>query len=107
MGTSGRGHLEYGETLEAAARRELLEETGLSAANFVFNSIVNRSDEHSQYLHISFLAEGVRGEPAPTPECSEWRWFPLGELPDTLFPWNADPIAAFLGGRLLVDNVRK
>ncbi len=68
------GHLEYKECLKSAAKRELLEETGLEADEFNFISLVNdiRVDQH--YIQVGFLAKGLHGEPIlKEPEfCSEW-----------------------------------
>ena len=92
------GHLEHGEGLEDAARRELLEETGLTATRLVFRNVVNRTENGVQYIHVSFLAEGVNGEPElrEPDACSDWKWFPLSSLPQPVFSWNAGPIEAFM-----------
>lgn len=58
------GGIEAGETPEAAARRELAEETGLTAASL--DLVLTRQDlgRHEHY----FRAEGVEGEPEPGAE---------------------------------------
>ena len=98
------GHLEFGESLEDAARRELKEETGLRAKSLTFKNIVNRKSGDSHYIHIGFLAE-ADGEPELCePEaCSEWGWFPLDTLPQPMFPWSMGPIQALQDGQVLVD----
>lgn len=102
------GHLEFGEGLVEAAHRELLEETGLKAQSLTFKNIVNRQGKESQYLHVTFLADGVTGEPEvrEPDRCEEWGWFPLAALPQPLFEWNKDPLSALQDGRLLVDAKR-
>lgn len=102
------GHLEHGEGFEEAARRELLEETGLTAETLVFQNVVNRCSGDEQYLHVSFLADGVVGEPVLTEpdKCSGWGWFPLDALPEPFFEWNKIPFEAQKDGRVFVDDVR-
>jgi len=97
------GHLEFGERLEKAAARELEEETGIKAKEFVFVNLINDlhdnlSHERKHYLQIGFLAkdigdiEPVLNEPDKT---EEWRWFYLNELPKEIFPSHIEQIRAF------------
>jgi len=85
------GHLDKGESIMAAAARELSEETGLVADSYEFIGLVNNPQkEHDRhYIQLGFLAKGVTGEPKllEPDRCYEWQWFSLNELPDTLiFP---------------------
>jgi 8-oxo-dGTP diphosphatase len=83
------GHLEFGETVEACAIREALEETGLAVriqsrgpwTNDVFVT------EGRHYVTVFMLAAVVGGElTVREPEkCSEWRWCPWDQLPEPLF----------------------
>lgn len=83
------GALEMGETLFACARREVLEETGLSIENLELVSISD--DLPGPQAPNHFVSIGVRatssGEPTVRePEkCREWRWFPPEKIPDSLF----------------------
>jgi 8-oxo-dGTP diphosphatase len=83
------GHLESGEHIIAAGRRELAEETGLAATVFKFVGLVNtpRLGSRGHYLQIGLLAKDATGEAAlqEPDKCAEWRWFALAELPDDLF----------------------
>jgi 8-oxo-dGTP pyrophosphatase MutT (NUDIX family)/GNAT superfamily N-acetyltransferase len=58
------GGIEPGETPEAAARRELAEETGLDAASL---ELVLAREDLGRHEHY-FRAEGVEGEPEPGAE---------------------------------------
>ena len=83
------GHLEYGESWEACARREALEECGLEMGAPIFFAATNDvyESEGKHYVTIFLIAEYVGGEAKRLePEkCKEWRWFSWNELPDNLF----------------------
>lgn len=89
------GHLEFGESIEDCARRELREETGLEALTVktgLWSSEVIDGDKH----YVTFFAEidGVRGELQllEPHKCETWQWFSKEALPSPLFP----PVVSFL-----------
>jgi 8-oxo-dGTP diphosphatase len=81
------GHLEYGETLEACARREVYEETALRVVNLRFLCLANIRDYDRHYVDVEFLAEVLEGEPyVREPHRVEgWGWYRLDALPMPLF----------------------
>ena len=95
------GHLEGGETVIAAARREGLEETGvrIEAEDVAFSSVVHRKDGDERvdfFVHV----QNWQGEPANTePEkCDELRWVNINELPDNVIPYVTKAIQNHLLG---------
>ncbi len=80
------GAQELGETAEAAARRELLEETALEvgplhlAANVdaIHHDDAGRIRFH--YTIIDFAAAWVAGDPRPGDDVSDLTWAPLTQL---------------------------
>ena len=83
------GHLEFGESVEDCARREVLEETGLRADLIepgpYTNDIFKKEDKH--YITLFAITEIEEGEPkVMEPEkCECWKWFSWNNLPQPLF----------------------
>jgi len=81
------GVLEAGETVEAGAVREALEETGVTVRpERVFNVLdfieFEGEQVHWHYVLIDLLCEYVRGNPFPATDAENARFIPLRELGD-------------------------
>lgn len=80
------GKVEFGESLADTAVRELLEETGINAiAQRVFTAV--DAFDHDQngavrhhYVLVAVLCSWVAGEPVPSDDAVEARWFAVTEL---------------------------
>jgi len=102
------GKLEFYESLEDCARRELEEETGLICDKMTFLHLNNDplpNDDQTHWLSAGFLAEGVVGEPKllEPDKCAEWKWFPLDNLPKDLWLGHKKSFPAYLKKARLVD----
>lgn len=84
------GHLDGGETVIAAARREAQEETGLhiQPEDILFSSVMHRMDGEER---VDFFVQirDWQGEPANTEpdKCDDLRWVPREGLPDNTIPY--------------------
>ncbi len=82
------GHLEFGETPEACAARELLEETGIRAISLRPGPWVNTIMEHDKhYVTIYVIVDQFVGEPQlmEPDKCEGWDWFAMNQLPSPIF----------------------
>ncbi len=98
---SAGGHLEWGETLEECARREALEELGVTVAGLQFLCISNIIAYDRHYVDVEFLGDIGGQEPQLTePEAfSEFGWFPLDDLPQPLFEAVRYALESYRSGR--------
>jgi ADP-ribose pyrophosphatase len=80
------GSIRLGETLQEAAEREVLEETGVRtragrpifAFDFLERDAAGAVRYH--YVVVDLLAEHLEGEPSPRDDALEARWFSPGEV---------------------------
>ncbi|HEY6922656.1 MAG TPA: NUDIX hydrolase [Steroidobacteraceae bacterium] len=83
------GRLEYGESIEDCARRELREETSLELGAVTLGPYTNDvfPEVEQQYLTVFVLAHECVGEPKTLEphKCEGWEWFGWDELPSPLF----------------------
>lgn len=87
------GHIEFGESFEDTAHREVLEETGLQITNVRFGAITNDvfTDEGKHYVTIWMLSDWKSGKAriVEPEKCLRQMWCTFDDLPSPLFlPWN-------------------
>jgi 8-oxo-dGTP diphosphatase len=87
------GHLEFGESFDDTARREVMEEAGIDIKNIRFGAVTNDHfvDENKHYVTIWMLSEWAQGEVRNMePEkCTAQTWNTFDDLPTPLFlTWN-------------------
>ncbi len=92
------GYMDRGETVEAAAIRETLEETGLTVA---LRGLVGvYSQPTSPVVVIVYSARVTGGTLAVMPECMDARAFRPGEIPlgELAFPSTGQALTEFMSG---------
>jgi 8-oxo-dGTP diphosphatase len=99
------GHVERGETAEAAARREALEEIAVTDLDLTFATAMQRTAHDlpiDERIDFFFTARSWSGEPriVETAKCADLRWFPLSRLPDPVVPHEAVVLAGLRRGDL-------
>jgi ADP-ribose pyrophosphatase len=89
------GRVEIGEKVEDAAKRELLEETGLTANSLEFFGVFSGPEVHHTYpdgnkayiIDIVFLCNDFSGEPLyQEEECLDLQWFEINNIPENISP---------------------
>lgn len=88
------GHLEPGETITAAAVREVAEESGITIETAdlepltTLHRFVPNGPPIEQRCDFFFRARSWTGEPVPLEPhtCADMRWFPLNSLPSPVVP---------------------
>ena len=90
------GHLDFGETVEACARREVEEEAGIQIRNIMPSGYTNDVfiDKEKHYVTLFVSSEYDTGEITvmEPDKCEQWQWFQWDRLPEPLF----QPIRNFL-----------
>ncbi len=84
----GGGHVELGENLAEAARREIREEWGIEIDLPRFLCVINLPGyDGLHYLSFGFTASWIAGEPHPerAGEFADFQWYALEALPSPLF----------------------
>ncbi len=84
------GHLEFGESFEACAIREVTEETGVTLFAPEFLAVTNDifAEEKKHYVTIFMIAQCPEEQTVKNiePEKTEsWEWFDTNKLPEKLF----------------------
>jgi len=87
------GHLEFGESFEGAAKREIKEETDLIIKNVRFGAVTNDhfAEENKHYATVWMLSEWESGEVKnmEPQKCTAQEWYTFDTLPEPLFlTWN-------------------
>jgi 8-oxo-dGTP diphosphatase len=83
------GNLEFKETVEACALRELKEETGLNPLSIQIGPWTqNVIDEQNHYISLFVIVSEFEGMPQRLEphKCEGWCWYQRDELPSPLFP---------------------
>jgi 8-oxo-dGTP pyrophosphatase MutT (NUDIX family) len=103
------GGLELGEVLEAGARREVCEETGLELDEMGLFGVFSGPEMFYRYpngddiygVMIVFLAQGWHGRICLNEEHTQWCWFTVDEIPEDVNPLIIPVIQKFKRGNFV------
>ena len=101
------GHMEYMESFENVAKREVKEETDMEVENVRFLRLYNLKEyAPKHYVDIGLVADWKSGEPkVMEPEkCAGWNWYDMDTLPAPLFATVPTYIEAYKTGRNFWDQ---
>jgi 8-oxo-dGTP diphosphatase len=92
------GMLEFGESPEDGARRELHEETGLQVGTLALWTVTNSVWGERHLVGLVYVGDWREGEPSnrEPSRCRAWEWFPWHSLPAPLLRPIADMVTAGL-----------
>lgn len=91
------GFVDRGEAVEAAARREVLEETGVEVELDGLLGVYSTAG--NPVVFIAYAGRISAGTPRPGPEALEVGLFPPDELPDLAFPHDPEIVEAWRRAR--------
>jgi 8-oxo-dGTP diphosphatase len=100
------GHLEYMESFEQCARREIAEECGIKVGEISFQCLTNmRQYAPRHYMHVGLLTSWISGEPATLEpdRCEGWDWYGLDHLPAPLYEPSSIQIETYRNGLVYRD----
>ena len=100
------GKLDFGETFEEGAKREALEETGLSLGNVEVVCVSNDMVETAHFVTIGLISENVVGKPEvmEPDEITEWQWFDMDNLPQPLYFPSARVLENYTKGKFYISR---
>ena len=81
------GKMDFGETFEEGAKREVLEETGIAINTLQVICINQDMVKTAHFVTIGLFSDDFSGEPQvmEPDEITEWRWFSIDNLPTPMY----------------------
>jgi 8-oxo-dGTP diphosphatase len=97
------GHMEYGESIIGAAKREVMEEIGVDIDNIEFLRVLNLTHYPPRhYIDIALCAKIKEGQIPRLMEpekCEGWEWYEITDIPYPYFQGLPSIVEAYLDFR--------
>ncbi len=94
------GQVEFGESVEEAVEREVLEETGVTVKVIKFLEMTQNIDKENKkhWLALGYLAKHISGEPKnmEPSKHDEVKWASLSQLPENINQYTKNAINIYL-----------
>lgn len=100
------GKLEWGETIEEGAIREVKEETGITIRDPQVISVHNCKNEHAHFLTVGLVTREWTGEAGvmEPDEIIKWDWFDLNDLPRPRYFPSFEVIENYVKGKFYIKR---
>ena len=101
------GHLEYMESFENCAKREVKEESDIEIKDITFQFLANVTKyDPKHYVHIGLLAKWQSGQPKVLEphKLDSWDWYDLDDLPQPIFEMCKLAIDSYQKGEIYYDS---
>jgi 8-oxo-dGTP diphosphatase len=94
------GKLEFQESFEDGAAREVMEETGIELNSSKVICVSNDRVDTAHFVTIGLFSNNFIGEAQvlEPDEITEWKWFAFDELPSKVFPPSMKVLKNYLDG---------
>ena len=101
------GKIEWGESFEKGAIREVKEETGITILNPQIISVHNCKNKYAQFVTIGLKASKWKGEARvmEPDEITKWQWFSLKKLPRPRYFPSFEVIENYLKNKFYIKRV--
>ncbi len=100
------GKLEWGESFEAGAAREVKEETSITIENPKVISVHNCKNEHAHFMTVGLVTHTWQGEARvmEPDEIVQWEWFGLNSLPQPRYFPSFEVIENYVQGKFYISR---
>jgi len=100
------GKMEWQETFEEGAVREVKEETGINIMDPVVVSVHNCKNEHAHFMTVGLVAHEWTGEASvmEPDEIVEWKWVDMHDLPQPMYFPSLEVIENYLQNKFYIKR---